>query len=156
MWVRVPLPAIDGPIRGFTFPVQNSLFVLNPSGLVRVNLSPIHRVRVVGDLETLAAAYDLSTVCLNWEGRSTARTGGDITLCDHPNGNRLVVDPHEDALLIMDLDEVELRQEVDDFFVSEGVWTVAGFSEDFQWLVVCDPDELRVFRLQTKAKPKRH
>jgi hypothetical protein len=154
MWVRLPLPDIETPIRGFTFPEQDRLFVLNPSGLVEVILSPKPAIRVVADPQAAAAAYDLSTAHLNWKGCSYpvhGEDGGDVTFCEHPNGDHLVVDPHEDALLIMDSDEQELRQEVDDFFVSEGVWTVAGFSGDFKWLVVCDPDELRVFRLQKPA-----
>jgi hypothetical protein len=57
-------------------------------------------------------------------------------------------DPDTESLLIMDDPEEELRQRVDDFFVSTATWTVAGFSRDFRWLVVCDPNDLRVFRAE--------
>jgi hypothetical protein len=154
MWLRVPLPEIAGPLRGFTFPEQDRLFVLNPSGLVQVTLAPEPALHLVADPAALAEAYDPATVRVRWAGRwyqVHGEDGGDVTFCEHPNGDRLVVDPDADTLLVMDADEVEVRQEVDDFFVSAGEWTVAGFSEDFRWLVVCDPDELRVFRLEAEA-----
>jgi hypothetical protein len=156
MWERVDLLSIEGPIRGFTFPQGDVFYVLTPGGLVRVGLSPVD-VRLVADAEALDAAYGPHSGPLTWEGERHLvydAGGGDITRCDHPNGDRLVVDPRDGALLITDPDEREVRQRIESIRLpTSGSWMFAGFSEDYRWLVAGDPGGMQVFRLTPKVEP---
>lgn len=156
MWVRVPLPDVGGPIAGFTFPRRDVLYVLTPGGLVRVALGPAPDVRRVAGPSELAEAYGPWAERLTWDGESHLvydADGGDITLCDHPNGDRIVMD-HDGTLLIMDPRERELRQRVESIrLTDETPWLFAGFSEDYRWLVACEPDGLQVFRHVPDTEP---
>src|SRR5262245_6694943 len=112
MWVRVALPDIDGPIQGFTFPRGDVLYVLTPTGLVRVAPTPVVDVRTVADGATLAEAYGRRG--LTWDGQLHLvydADGGDITECDHPNGDRIVMD-QDGTLMITDPTEQEVRQRI--------------------------------------------
>jgi hypothetical protein len=154
MWVRVELPDIDGPISGFTFPRDDVLYVLTPGGLVRVALTPAVDVRTVADAATLAEAYGPRG--LAWEGGLYLvydADGGDITLCDHPNGDRIVMD-QDGTLLLTDPTEQEVRQRIESIRLPAGdSWIFAGFSHDYRWLVACDPGRLQVFRQVPTAEP---
>jgi hypothetical protein len=148
MWERLELPGIGGPILGFTFPRGDVLLVLTPGGLVRVALSPVE-VRGVADADALAALFDASSGWLTWDGERHLVHGddwGDITVCDHPNGDRLVIDD-DGSLLIMDPDEREVRQRIASVRVPvDGSWMFAGFSDDGRWLVAGAPGGVSVFR----------
>ena len=112
MWVRVELPEIVGPVTGFTFPRDDVLYVLTPGGLVRVTLAPVVGVRPVADAATLAAAYGPRG--LAWDGGVHFvydADGGDVTPCDHPNGDRIVPD-RDGTLLITDPAERVVRQRI--------------------------------------------
>jgi hypothetical protein len=148
MWVRVELPDINGPIRGFTFPRDDVLYVLTATGRVRLALTPLVEVRTVADAATLAEACGPRG--LTWEGELHLvydADGGDITACDHPNGDRIVMD-RDGTLMITDPSEREVRQRIDSIRLPAGnSWMYAGFSHDHRWLVACDPSGLQVFRL---------
>ncbi len=147
MWVPLVLPEIDGPIQGFTFPQDDVLYVLTPGGLVRVALTPAVDVRTVADAATLAEAYGPHG--LEWDGRRHCvydADGGDITLGDHPNGDRIVM-ADDGTLLITDPTEQHVRQRIESIrWPGDDSWLFAGFSHDYRWLVACDPDRLQVFR----------
>jgi hypothetical protein len=148
MWVRLELPSIDGPIRGFTFPRGDVFFVAVPSGLVRVSLNPVE-VRTVANADELTALYDSSSQMLLWDGERHLiydADGGDVTLCDHPNGDTFV--PARDGtLLIMDPDEREVRQRIASIRLPrKGSWQYAGFSADYRWLIAGEPAGVQVFR----------
>ncbi len=155
MWERVELPGLGGPVLGFTFPRADALLVLTPGGLVRVALDPVE-VRVVADADALAALYSPQSERLPWDGERHLvydADGGDITQCDHPSGDRMVMD-HDGMLLIMDPDERELRQRIESVRLpDDGSWMFAGFSDDFRWLVVGEPAGVQVFRRVPDAKP---
>jgi len=148
MWMRVELPEIDGPLTGFTFPRGDVLYVLTTRGLVRVALTPVVDVRTVADTSTLAEAYGPRG--LTWDGERHLvydADGGDITECDHPNGDRIVMDPEDTSLMITDPTEREVRQRIKSIRLpADGSWMWAGFSHDHRWLVACDPSRLQVFR----------
>jgi hypothetical protein len=148
MWLPVTLPDIEGPIRGFTLPSDDVLYVVTPAGLVRVSLNPVE-VRTVADAATLAALYDPHSEKLPWDGKQHLvydGEGGDITLCDHPNGDRIVPDK-DGTLLIMDPDEREVRQRIASIRLpTDGSWMFAGFSQDYRWLVAGEPAGVQVFR----------
>jgi hypothetical protein len=154
MWVRVELPDIAGPITGFTFPRDDVLYVLTPTGLVRVALSPAVDVRAVADATTLAEAYGPRG--LTWDGGVHLvydADGGDITLYDHPSGDRIVPD-RDGTLLITDPTEREVRQRIESIRLpADDSWLYAGFSHDYRWLVACDPGRLQVFRQAHTAEP---
>lgn len=147
MWVRVELPKIAGPITGFTFPQEDVLYVLTPGRLIQVSLMPAVEVRMVADLATLVAAFGPQG--LAWAGRVHLvydADGGDITLCDHPNGDRIVPD-RDGTLLITDPNEREVRQRIDSIRLpAENSWLYAGFSHDYRWLVAGEPGGIQVFR----------
>ena len=147
MWVEVELPAIDGPIHGFTFPRGDVFYAITPAGLVRVGLNPVE-VRTVADPDTLAALYDPTTEKLPWDGERHLvydADGGDITLCDHPNGDRIVMD-QDGTLLIMDSQEREVRQRIESIRLPpDGSWIFAGFSQDYRWLIAGEPAGIQVF-----------
>jgi hypothetical protein len=155
MWERVDLRGLSGPVRGFTFPRRDVLLVLTPGGLVRVALDPVE-VRLVADADALAALYDPRSEFLPWEGERHLvydADGGDITLCDHPSGDRIVPDA-DGILLITDPDEREVRQRIASVRIpAEGSWMYAGFSADFKWLVAGEPSGVQVFRRVTHAEP---
>jgi hypothetical protein len=148
MWEPLELPGIRGPVHGFTFPHEDVLLVLTPGGLVRVALSPI-QVRPVADVDSLAAMYDTQSGWLTWDGERHlvyGPDGGDTTACDHPNGDRLVMDD-DGALLITDPDEREVRQRIASVRRPvAGSWMFAGFSDDYCWLVAGEPGGVSVFR----------
>jgi hypothetical protein len=148
MWERLELPGIGGPIRGFTFPQGNVLLVLTPGGLVHVALSPVE-VRAVADVDSLAAMYDPQSGWLTWDDERHlvyGPDGGDITACDHPNGDRLVIGD-DDTLLITDPEEREVQQRIGSVRRPvAGSWMFAGFSDDYRWLVAGEPGGLSVFR----------
>jgi hypothetical protein len=154
MWARVELPDIEGPIRGFTFPRGDVLFVLTPGGLVRVALTPAVDVRAVADAAALAEAYGPRG--LEWDGGMHLvydADGGDITPCDHPNGDRIVPD-RDGTLLITDPAEREVWQRIASIRLPAGdSWMFAGFSHAYRWLVACGPDGLQVFRRVPGAEP---
>jgi hypothetical protein len=146
MWQRLELPSIDAPIRGFTFPKNDALLVIASSGLVRVRLDPVS-IEPLVDAQTLYATYDPLKDLLRWEGEEHFvydADGGDITLCDHLNGDRIVMDS-DGVLLIMDPHEREIRQRIDSIRLPDDSWMFAGFSQDSRWLVACDPAALQVF-----------
>jgi hypothetical protein len=147
MWVRVELPDMDGPVRGFTFPRDDVLYVLSPSGLVRVALTPVVDVRRVADAATLAEAYGPRG--LAWDGALHLvydADGGDITACDLPDGDRIVMD-RDGTLLITDPAERELRQRIESIRLpADDSWMFAGFSHGYRWLVAGEPSGIQVFR----------
>jgi hypothetical protein len=147
MWVRVELPEIVGPVTGFTFPRDDVLYVLTPGGLVRVTLAPVVGVRPVADAATLAAAYGPRG--LAWDGGVHFvydADGGDVTPCDHPNGDRIVPD-RDGTLLITDPSERVVRQRIPSIRLPAGDgWLYAGFSHDYRWLVAGEPAGVQVFR----------
>jgi hypothetical protein len=147
MWVRLELPAIEGPVTGFTFPRGNVLYVLTSSGLVRVALTPAVDVRTVADAATLAKCYGPRG--LTWDREQHLvydADGGDITLCDHPNGDRIVMDT-DGTMMITDPTEREVRQRIESIRLTpDHTWIYAGFSHDFRWLVACDASGLQVLR----------
>ena len=147
MWRRLHLPGVDGPIRGFTFPRRDSLFILMPDGLVRVTLDPL-QVQRLAPAETLTVLAEEQTGWLVWQGELRmiyGPDGGDITLCDHPCGDRMVPDV-DGTLLITDPDEREVRQRIESVRLpTVSSWLWAGFSEDGRWLVAGEPDGMQVF-----------
>ncbi len=156
MWERVELSGLSGPIRGFTFPQRDVLLVLTPDGLLRVSLNPVE-IRLVADANTLASLYDPRSELLPWEGERHLiydANGGDIALCDHPSGDRIVPDA-DGTMLITDQDETELRQRIDSVCIpDDGSWMYAGFSDDFKWLVAGEPAGVQVFRHVWDGEPK--
>jgi hypothetical protein len=156
MWVRLELPSIDGPVRGFTFPRGDVFFVATPSGLVRVALYPID-VRTVANAEELAALYDSQSQGLRWDGEYHLlydANGGDITLCDHPNGERIVMD-RDGTLLITDPDERVIRQRIASIRLpGKGSWMFAGFSENYRWLIAGAPGGVQVYRHEPDTAPE--
>ena len=148
MWEQLELPGISGPVCGITFPRGNVLLVLTRGGLVRVALSPVE-VRAVADVDALAAMYDTPSGWLTWDGERHlvyGPDGGDITACDHPNGDRLVMDD-DGTLLITDPNEREVRQRLASVRRPvAGSWMFAGFSDDYRWLVAGGPGGVSVFR----------
>jgi len=154
MWARVELPEIAGPVAGFTFPRDDVVYVLTPDGLVRVTLTPAVDVRRVADAATLADAYGPGG--LVWDSQVHLvydADGGDITACDHPNGDRIVPDL-DGTLLIMDTSEREVRQRIESIRLPTGdSWLYAGFSHDYRWLVAGEPGGLQVFRYVRAAEP---
>jgi hypothetical protein len=161
MWVRLELPSIDGPVRGFTFPRGDVFFIAVPSGLVRVALSPVD-VRTVASADQLTALYDSNSQRLLWDGERHLiydADGGDITLCDHTNGDRIVMD-RDGTLLIMDPDEREVRQRIASIRLpKKGSWMFAGFSDNYRWLIAGEPAGVQVFRqaaeTNTAPSPKK-
>ncbi len=147
MWLRLHLPGLDGPISGFTFPRRDVLFVFMPDELVRVKLDPL-QVQRLAPAETLTALADEKTGWLVWQGERHmiyGPDGGDITLCDHPCGDRIVADA-DGVLLITDPNEREIRQRIESIRLSAASsWLWAGFSEDGRWLVAGEPSGLQVF-----------
>ncbi|HKA07508.1 MAG TPA: hypothetical protein VKD71_09640 [Gemmataceae bacterium] len=147
MWVRVELPEIAGPLSGFTFPRDDVLYVLTPGGLVRVALAPAVDVRPVADTAALTEAYGPRG--LAWDGQVHLvydADGGDITPCDHPNGDR-IVPACDGTLLITDPSEREVQQRIASIRLPAGnSWLFAGFSHDYRWLVAGEPGGLQVFR----------
>jgi hypothetical protein len=156
VWVQVELPEIAGPVAGFTFPREDVLYVLTPGGLVRVALAPAVGVRVVADAATLADAYGPRG--LAWDGQVHLvydADGGDVTPCDHPNGDRIVSD-RDGTLLITDPSEREVRQRIESIRLpASDSWLYAGFSHDYRWLVAGEPGGLQVFRYVGPAEPRR-
>ncbi len=148
MWERLELPDIGGPVQGFTFPRGNVLLMLTPDGLVRVALCPVE-VRVVADVDALAASYDTESGWLTWDDERHliyGPDGGDITACDHPNRDRLVMD-RDGALSITGPEEREVRQRIDSVRLpAGGSWMFAGFSDHYRWLVAGEPRGVSVFR----------
>jgi hypothetical protein len=147
MWMRLELPAIEGPVTGFTFPRGDVLYVLTSRGLVQVALTPAVDVRTVADTARLAELYGPRG--LTWDGEQHLvydADGGDITLCDHPNGDRIVMDT-DGTMMITDPTEREVRQRIESIRLTpDHTWMYAGFSHDFRWLVACDPSGPQVFR----------
>lgn len=148
MWERVDLPRLPGPVLGFTFPERDVLFVLTPAGLVCLSLDPVG-VRLVADAKELARLYGPGAERLVWDGESYLvydADGGDITLCDHPSGDRIV--PAADGVLtITDPHEREVRQRIESIRLPEGdSWLFAGFSADYRWLLAGEPRGVQVFR----------
>ena len=148
MWERVELLRFSGPVRGFTFPRRDALLALTPDGLVRVALDPVE-VHLVADADTLAAVYDPCGGILLWEDERHLvydGDGGDITLRDHPCGDRIVPDA-DGTLLVTDPDEREVRQRITSIRIpTDGSWLYAGFSDDYKWLVAGEPSGVQVFR----------
>jgi hypothetical protein len=150
MWQRLELPDLGGPIRGFTFPHRDVLFVQVPDGLVRVSLDPVE-VRQEGGSE--AAVIDGWVV---WDGGRHLihdANGGDITLGNHPSGDRIVSDV-DGTLLITDPDEQEVRQRIVGVRIpADRSWMYAGFSSDGRWLVAGEPAGVQAFRRAPDAAP---
>ncbi len=143
-------PTSTAPVRGFTFPRGDVLYVITTAGLIRVGLNPVE-ARIVADAATLAAVYDPRVEKLPWDGEKHLvydADGGDITLCDHPNGDRILPDK-DGTLLIMDPNEREVRQRIESVRLpADGSWMFAGFSQDFRWLLAGEPAGIQVFRLE--------
>jgi len=155
MWQRLELPGLDGPIRGFTFPKRDVLFVLTPGELVRVALDPVEARRVT-DADAAAALDKSHGGSLVWEGERHLvfdADGGDITCCDHPTGDRIVPDA-DGTLLITDPDERTVRQRLPSIRLPTAEsWQWAGFSDDGRWLVAGEPGGVQVFRRVSDAEP---
>ncbi len=154
MWERVELPGLR-PVCGFTFPQRGVLYVLVPGGLVRVTLDPV-AVRRMADADAVAMLDGSHAGWLVGDGERHLvydADGGDITLCDHPSGDRIV--PDEDGtLLITDPDERAVRQRIPSVRLpADGSWLWAGFSDDGRWLVAGEPGGVQVFRRTPDAEP---
>jgi len=71
MWVRLELPSIDGPIRGFTFPRKDVFFV--GSSALRCELLGIQGFRACRDFLSLTPG--MSAAWGEWSEEVLARDG---------------------------------------------------------------------------------
>jgi hypothetical protein len=155
MWVRMQTPPIPGPIWGVNWSQEDRLLVLSGAGLLELTLAPVAALRTLQPVEDLRQRFDPHRDCnLVWHGHEYPihgpnRNGGKIC---HPNGDRLILHPEEDDLLVVsDIEGKVVRQVLDRFVVSGGRWSVADFTDDFRYIVVFDPEELRVFCQEAEA-----
>ena len=156
MWVRMQTPTVPRPIWGVNWARPNRLLVLGGSGLLELTLAPAVALRTIASIEELRRVFDPERDCkLVWEGQEyliDGPNGGGAGKICHPNGDRLILHPYEsDVLAVSDVEGEHVRQRLDRFVVSEGRWSIADFTDDYEYIVVFDPDELRVFRQQEEA-----
>ena len=157
MWRRVHLPSIDGPLLGFTMPHEDVLFALVPGGLVRIGLDPVD-VHLVAGRSRPRGRVPPGGARAHLGGRRHLvydADGGNVTLCDHPNGDRITLDA-DGTLVLTNPTERVVRQRLESVRLpDDGSWMYAGFSEDFRWLVAGGAAGLQVFREERKGRTSR-
>lgn len=148
MWTPLLLPQWELPIAGFTFPVEDAMFVIDASGIFALRLAPVVAAQLIADSARRTEFFSESTGHIEWNGRREFVFGddsGDVTYCDLPSGDRLVLAPGGDAMWITDPTERDVRQSIAHSPVAEVAWLYAGFALDGRWLVIGNPRELLVF-----------
>jgi uncharacterized protein (TIGR02996 family) len=105
-------------------------------------------------------AFDAATGALTWNGTAYPMLGECAPGNDprafsrHPGGDRVTLDPEEDAAHILDA-AGEVLQTIDGVRSASGPWAVAAFTPDGKALVLADSVNVRVFRYEASAGKER-
>jgi hypothetical protein len=124
--------------------------------LLEFILAPAVRLRTLAPVEDLRRVFEPERDCtLVWGGRrypiDGPYCGGPVRIS--PAGERVELHPDlSDTLAVMDAAGEVVFQVLDHFLVSEGRWSVGDFTTDYRYIVVFDPDELRVFRQENERQ----
>jgi hypothetical protein len=144
MWEK--LFSVEGPIQGFTFPEDGDVFLWKTDQIHRHKLAANSVAEVCSGNKVVQTIWDVHDQMPQIVGRVVqfyCDDEGDIPLGDHPDGTRLEVDNTRDALLLVDGQSGQVRQEIA-FHMSRG-WAYAGFTSDYNYLLVGDPTRFSVF-----------
>lgn len=156
-WIELQLPEISN-IRGFAFPIGDRMVVRTADGLHCLELVPSIRWRkVMTDREVDAIDNGDSwgkerSQKLTWDGDKWFLHGfdcGDVTLCDLSTGERIELDENDvNMMLLKDARTDTIVQRIAFPLADENSsdFSIAGFSVDEQFLILCTSCKLRVFR----------
>jgi uncharacterized protein (TIGR02996 family) len=162
MWVPFDtFGEIKGRVRGVSPPGANGqVLVWTDRALFSVWF---FRSAFVNELVSSAEAeklFDPATGTLTWREAVHPMLGACAPGTDtraftrHPSGDRVALDPDEDAAHILDAAGA-VQQTIEGVRSASGPWAVAAFSADGKALVLADPTGVRVFRYEPTAGHER-
>lgn len=138
--------SVAGPIGGFTFPEDGDVFLWKNDQIHRHKLVMNSVPEMCSGAAVVKTIWDVHDQLERIVGRVVqfyCYDEGDIPLGDHPDGGRLEVDNSRDVLQVVDEKTGVVRQEFP-FHMSRG-WAYAGFTSDYNYLLVGDPTRFSVF-----------
>lgn len=160
-WTELSVPEMN-EIWEFAFPIAGRMLVRTAEGLYcldlptddsrgKITATLVMTAEEIADLDNTYSWGPEKSQKLRWDADDWffhGAEGGDITRCDLPTGERLELDENDyNVLKIVDSREQSEIQRIT-FPISDDPekFSIAGFSEDFKYLIVCRTEELRVFQ----------
>src|SRR6266545_6272941 len=152
---------IKGRVRGVSLSVGNGqVLIWTDQGLFSLWFFRSAFVNKLATPTEAAKAFDAATGVLTWNGTAYPMLGECAPGNDpraftrHPGGDRVALDPEEDAAHVLDA-AGEVQQTIDGVRSASGPWAVAAFSADGKALVLADSANVRVFRYEASTGKER-
>lgn len=152
-WRELTIPE-TGYILEFTFPEKDRMLVRTVDGLFVLSLEKLKLKQAMSaeEIDILDNGDSWGTEMsqtLHYDGDEWFFHGaesGDVTLCDLSSGERIECSDDGLELLILDADRDIVVQRIDFVLAADpDDFSIAGFSYDEKYLVLCKNDRLRVF-----------
>lgn len=155
-WIEITLPDISD-IRHFSFPIEGRMLLRTVHGLHCLRLVPtvsLHQVMTADEINALDNGDSWGperSQKLAWDGHQWFLHGadsGDVTLCDLSTGERIeMAEPNYDVMLLKDSRTGTIVQRIDFPLSGDDTerFSIAGFSQDEQFLILCSNDSLCIF-----------
>lgn len=154
-WLELEIPEL-GHIIEFAFPQNDRMLVRTPDGMFSVGLqedpAKVENVMSVEEVEVLDNGDSWGTEQsdkLNFDDEEWFFHGaesGDVTLCDLSTGERIEVANDRKHMLLINSANEKVIQKIE-FVMADDPddFSIAGFSYDEKYLVLCTNQRLRVF-----------
>lgn len=154
-WLELEIPQ-TGHILEFAFPQNDRMLIRTLDGMFLVSLqedpAKVEHVMTVEEVEVLDNGDSWGTeqsdklAFDNEEWFFHGAESGDVTLCDLSTGERIEVANDRKHLLLINSANEKVIQKID-FVISDDPddFSIAGFSFDEKYLVLCSNEQLRVF-----------
>ncbi|MBN9117954.1 MAG: TIGR02996 domain-containing protein [Planctomycetes bacterium] len=158
MWVPFnTYGEVKGRVRGVSVPQANGqVLVWTDRGLFSLWAFRSAFVSTVASAAEAHRLFDPATGTLTWNGTAYPMLGGCAPDNDprpftrHPGGERVALDPDEDAARVLDASGA-VRQTIAGVGSASEPWAVACFGPDGKALVLADPGGVRAFRYAPTA-----
>lgn len=155
-WIEMQLPEI-AEILHFAFPIEGRMLVRTADGLHCLKLVPsvsMHQVMTADEINALdngdswGPERSQKLACDGHQWFLHGADSGDVTLCDLSTGERIeMAEPNYDVMLLKDSRSGTTVQQIEFSLAGDdaGKFSIAGFSQDEQFLILCSNDLLRIF-----------
>lgn len=162
MWIPFDtFGEVKGRVRGVSMPHANGqVLVWTDQGLFSLwyfRSAFVNRLAPPAEADLL---FDAAAGVLNWNAVAYPMLGGCAPQNDprpfsrHPGGERVVLDPDEDAAHILDASGA-VQQTIEGVGSASEPWAIACFSLDGKALVLADPTGARAFRYRPSEGAER-
>lgn len=152
-WLELEIPELEH-ILEFAFPENDRMLVRTINGLLKIELDPVsvETVMTAEEIEVLDNGDSWGTeqsAKLSFDGQEWffhGAEGGDVTLCDLSTGERIEVANDRKHMLLINSANEKLIQKIEFVMANDpDDFSIAGFSYDEKYLVLCTNEQLRVF-----------